>query len=113
MLRNYLIIAWRNLLRNKQTSLINLLGMALGITCCLVIFQFVRYESSFDSFHAQARRTYRVVEQMTYAEGVEYRNTTAYPLAEALRNDFYLPRGWPRNTFQKLSPLKSRSLVRP
>lgn len=88
MLKNHLIIAWRNLLRNKQTSFINVLGMALGITCCLVIFKFVSYEFSFDDFHAKAKRTYRVVEQMAFPEGIEYRNTTAYPLAEALRNDF-------------------------
>src|SRR5687768_5699657 len=81
-------LAIRNLLRYRSTSLINIIGLSTGITCCLVMLIFVRYEISFDNFHALADKTFRVVQHTKFQEGMSYWNTTAYPLAEALRNDF-------------------------
>ena len=81
-------LAWRNLMRHKSFTFINLLGLSIGITCCLAITIFIRYETSFDTYHQKASRTYRVVENFKSAEEVLHWNTTAYPLAEALRNDF-------------------------
>jgi putative ABC transport system permease protein len=86
--RNNFIIAWRNLSRQKVFSIINILGLSLGITCCLVISIFVRYELGFDHYHEKADQTYKVVQETKFAEGMKYWNTTAYPLAEAIRNDF-------------------------
>jgi hypothetical protein len=83
-----IILAWRNLMRHKSFTFINLLGLSIGITCCLAITIFIRYETSFDTYHQKASRTYRVVENFKSAEEVLHWNTTAYPLAEALRNDF-------------------------
>ncbi|MFY0652474.1 MAG: ABC transporter permease [Cyclobacteriaceae bacterium] len=60
MLRNYLITALRNLLRNKTFSTINILGLTGGLTCCLLIFIFVTDEYSYDKFHAKKDRIYRV-----------------------------------------------------
>jgi putative ABC transport system permease protein len=88
MLRNYLKTAYRNLLKNKVHSAINIAGLSIGIACTIVITVFVRYESSFDQYHQQAGNTYRVVQHSLYPEGMKYWNTTCYPLAEALRNDF-------------------------
>src|SRR5687767_14154256 len=88
MRTNSLKIAIRNLLRHRSSSLINIIGLSTGMTCCIVMLVFVRYESSFDSFHAQANKTYRVVQHTKFLDEVSYWNTTAYPLAEALRNDF-------------------------
>jgi putative ABC transport system permease protein len=85
---NYLKIALRNLLRHRSSSLINIVGLSTGITCCIVMLIFVRYELSFDSFHVQADKTYRVVQHTKFQDEMSYWNTTAYPLAEALRNDF-------------------------
>ena len=85
---NYLKIAIRNLLRHRSSSLINIIGLSTGMTCCIVMLVFVRYESSFDSFHTQANKTYRVVQHTKFLDEVSYWNTTAYPLAEALRSDF-------------------------
>ena len=51
MLRNYLLIAYRNLLRHKFFSLINLSGLAIGMASCLLILHYVWYEMSYDSFH--------------------------------------------------------------
>jgi putative ABC transport system permease protein len=60
MLRNYLTIAWRNLKRHKVFSLINILGLAIGMAACLLILQYVSFELSYDRFHEKADRIYRV-----------------------------------------------------
>lgn len=88
MLKNYLKIAWRNATKNRLSSFINLFGLTLGISVCVTILIFVRYESSFDAFHKKAERTFRVVQHNKLPDKTLYWNTTAYPLAEALRNDF-------------------------
>ena len=88
MLKNHFIIAWRNLWKHKLTSIINILGVSLGMVSALVIFNLVKYELSFDRTYLLSNQTFRVVERMNLQEGVDYRNTTAYPLAEALRSEF-------------------------
>ncbi|NAS31881.1 FtsX-like permease family protein [Flavobacteriaceae bacterium R38] len=88
MIKNYLKTAWRNLIKNKVSTLINILGLSIGISSCIVILIFIRYESTFDTHHERAKETYRVVQHMQYPNEILYWNTTAYPLAEALRNDF-------------------------
>lgn len=59
MLKNYFKIAARNVLRNKLYSLINIVGLAVGIACCLAILTFVRDEFSYDNFNKHADRIYR------------------------------------------------------
>src|ERR1700760_3067085 len=51
MIRNYLMLAFRNLGKRKGYSVLNILGLAIGIACCLLIFQYVAYEKSYDRFH--------------------------------------------------------------
>ncbi len=60
MYRNYLTIAFRNLRKNKIYSLINIFGLAIGMAACFFIFQYVHFESGFDSFNKNADRLYRV-----------------------------------------------------
>ena len=60
MFTNYLKTAWRYLTRNKVSSMINILGLSLGITCCLIIFLITRYEMSYDTFHPDKERIYRL-----------------------------------------------------
>ncbi|QHT67038.1 FtsX-like permease family protein [Rhodocytophaga rosea] len=60
MLRNYLTIAYRNLLRHKVFSLLNISGLAIGMSACLLILQYVSVEMSFDDFHTKGDRIYRV-----------------------------------------------------
>ena len=60
MLRNYLVIAYRNLLRHKVFSLINILGLAIGMAVCLLIFQYVSFEMSYDQFHENKTDIYRI-----------------------------------------------------
>jgi putative ABC transport system permease protein len=51
MLKNYLRITSRNLMKNKLFSLVNILGLALGMAACLLIFQYVNFEFSYDRYH--------------------------------------------------------------
>ena len=60
MIKNYLKTAFRNLLRHKTFSLINIFGLSAGLTCCLLIFTFVADEYSYDQFHDKKDRIYRV-----------------------------------------------------
>ena len=61
MFKNYIIIALRNLRKHKSYSLINISGLAIGIACCIMIFLFVQDELSYDKFHPNADRIYRIV----------------------------------------------------
>jgi len=60
MIRNYLKIAWRNILRQKGYSGINIIGLAIGIAACLLILQYVSFELSYENFHVNKDRIYRV-----------------------------------------------------
>ncbi len=60
MLKNHLKIALRTLRRHRGYVLINVIGLAIGVACCLLIVQFVRYELSYDRFHEKADRIYRI-----------------------------------------------------
>ena len=63
MFRNFLKISLRNLARRKGYALLNILGLAIGIMCCLVIFEYVGYERSYDRFEPNADRLYRVQDE--------------------------------------------------
>ncbi len=65
MLKNYLLIAYRTLKRNKGYTFINIFGLAVSIAVCLLILIYVQHELSYDSFHEKAERIYRVVSQDT------------------------------------------------
>ena len=60
MLRNHLRLAWRTLSKRKGYSALNILGLAIGITCFLLIFHYVAYERSYDAFQQDAGRIVRV-----------------------------------------------------
>ncbi len=66
MLKNYLLVAFRNLKKNKIYSVINLSGLAIGITACLVIYLFISDELSFDQFHSKKSQIYRLDEVQTF-----------------------------------------------
>jgi putative ABC transport system permease protein len=61
MFKNYFKIAFRNLWKHRAFSFINIMGLTVGMTACFLIFLYVRFEVSYDSFHAKADRIYRVV----------------------------------------------------
>ncbi len=68
MLTNYLKIAWRNLIRNRLYSLLNIGGLALGLAVSLLILLFVVHEQTYDRFHTNADRIFRVYGKMRFGE---------------------------------------------
>jgi len=69
MLKNYIKTAWRNLMKNKIFSFINIFGLTTGLTCFLLIALYVFDELSFDRFHKNADNIYRVIEDRVSPEG--------------------------------------------
>jgi len=61
MLSNYLKIAFRSLLKSRNTSIINIAGLSIGFACCILIFLFVQYETNYDKFHDKSDNIYRVL----------------------------------------------------
>jgi putative ABC transport system permease protein len=88
MLQNFFKTAWRNLVRNKVNTTINVLGLTLGITVCLIIFLLVRFELSYDRFHPDKDRIYRVVAHIVRFDGkkVDVGYSTS-PLPDAMRGE--------------------------
>src|SRR5579863_8830698 len=85
MLRNYFLVAWRNMVRNKVFSGINILGLALGMTCSLLIVLWVQDERSVDGFHANGRQLYQVYERNYFDGKVEGNFPTQGLLAGELK----------------------------
>jgi putative ABC transport system permease protein len=91
MIRNYLKIAFRNLTKYKFISFINLFGLTVGLTCCLLIFIFILHEVSYDKYQPNAERVYRVTRSFNNSEtGAVSLNlsTVAPPFGPLLQNDF-------------------------
>jgi len=88
MLKNYIIIALRTLLRFKVASLISVLGLSLGMACALLIFLFVQFELSFDQFHTNRDRIFRVLvhgERLTHDGEQVDRAISVHELAPRLK----------------------------
>jgi putative ABC transport system permease protein len=89
MLQNYLKIALRSLWRSKAHSMINILGLGLGVACCVLIVLFVRDEWTFDRFHSKADRIYRVYAREDWGENQQFFATvTPLPMGPALKENF-------------------------
>lgn len=85
MIRNYLLLALRNVRKHQLFSFINVLGLAIGISASLVIYLIVQYEFSFDRFHKDGDRIYRVVSDLTFSgSGLSVSGAPA-PLAREAR----------------------------
>lgn len=88
MLKNYFVTACRNLLRNKSYTAINIVGLAVGIAACLLLFVVIRFETSFDTFHRNGDRIYRVATEFETPDGEAHSAGAPLPVPEALRLDF-------------------------
>jgi ABC-type antimicrobial peptide transport system permease subunit len=86
MTGSYFKMASRTLLANRGTTIINVLGLVIGIASALVIASVIRFEQSFDSFHSKRNETYRLV-RITGSEDLEYRSGIPYPVPEAIKNE--------------------------
>ncbi len=89
MIKNYFKIAWRNIIRHKGYSAINVSGLTVVIAACLLIFVVVQYELSFDTFQPGYNTTYRVTTQTNRDAGIERTAGVSAPATEALR--LYFP----------------------
>ncbi len=89
MFRNYLKIAFRNITRRKGYALLNIFGLAIGVTCCLLIFQYVSYERSYDRFGDQSSNIVRI-RLDDYQQGkLAWKSATSYPaIGPTLKKEF-------------------------
>ena len=87
MFRSNIRIAWRNLRKNSSYTLINILGLSTGLACVILIYTLVSYQLSFDRFHPDAGRVYRVV-TIFHQENTEYQSGVPQPLGKAFLNDY-------------------------
>lgn len=88
MLKSYLKIALRNLRKHKGYTFINITGLAIGITCCLLILLYIQHEFSYDHFHEKSKRIYRVITDLTIGGNEMHLASTMAPLAPALKAEF-------------------------
>jgi putative ABC transport system permease protein len=89
MIRNHIKTAWRNLLKNKAFSLINILGLSLGMGACLLILQYVTFQLSFDRFNKNGANIYRVVNDR-YQNGklIQHGTITYSGVGKAMQDDY-------------------------
>ncbi len=89
MIKNYLKIAWRNLIKNKADSSINIIGLSIGMAACLLILEFVSFELSYDRFNKNAADIYRVSNDR-YQKGklVQHGTITYSAVGPAMKADF-------------------------
>ncbi len=89
MLKNYLKIALRNIKRQKGFSFINIAGLSIGIAAVILILLYVQYELSFDRFHENVDRIYRVAQEFPdYHQGKNQAAITPAPLAHAIVEEY-------------------------
>jgi putative ABC transport system permease protein len=89
MLRSYFKVIYRNLLKNKVFSAVNIFGLAIGMAACFFIFQYVHFESSYDKFHKQADNIYRVNISFSGSFGKLHPMTTNHPaVGPAMKAEF-------------------------
>jgi putative ABC transport system permease protein len=88
MFKNYIKIAWRNLWKNKLFSFINIFGLAIGISCCILIFLYVQNELSYDTFNEKADRIYRITSKIHQPKKIVWFAPTSPITGERLRQNF-------------------------
>src|SRR5437870_2950596 len=88
MIKNYFKIAWRNLKKNKIFSFINIFGLSVGLTCCMLITLYINHELSYDKHHKNADDIYQLG-TVFIKEGKEDKkpNTPAL-MAETMKGEF-------------------------
>ncbi len=88
MLKNYFKTAWRNLMKHKTFSFINIAGLSIGISICFIIMLYVQDELSFDRFNKNADRIVRVVFKADINGGKIFEANVMPPVAQAMKNDY-------------------------
>ncbi len=88
MLKNYIKVALRNISRNKLYSVLNIVGLAIGIACCILILFYVQDELSYDRFNDKADNIFRIVPTFTTSERTMYMGTNAHVMGPMLKEEF-------------------------
>lgn len=88
MYKNYFIIAWRNIIRNKGYTAINILGLSIGIAACILIALYVQFELSYDRFNLKADRVYRVNNEIKFGDNHLDLAVTNAIFGETAKHDF-------------------------
>lgn len=86
MIRNYLLTAWRNLLSNKTNAFINIAGLTVSFTVCILLFLMVRFEFSFDRMHKNGDHVFMVYNVSHAPDGDELSNSMSFPAAPAFKS---------------------------
>ena len=87
MIKNYLKTAWRNILRNRTSSIINISGLSIGIACSLLIVIFIKNELSYDKFHKDSDRIFQVILNGNMNGQEFWAGNTPPPVGAALTNN--------------------------
>src|ERR1700751_4327439 len=107
MIRNYLKIAWRNMIRDKQFTFLNLIGLATGLACALLIYLWVADELSFDKFFANGSQVYQLMELRNYPGHSGISDESSGLLSETVKAQMpqveYAITTAPANWFQKFT----------
>lgn len=90
MLKNYFKTAFRSLIRNRNYSIINIAGLAVGIAVCMMIFIIIQFQTSFDDFHPDKDSVYRVLTESHHADAgtVTYAKNVPFPMPAGLKAEF-------------------------
>ncbi|SFE73454.1 putative ABC transport system permease protein [Chitinophaga sp. CF118] len=88
MFKNYFKVTWRNIRKQKFYSTLNILGLTIGMTCCFLIFMYVRFEQSYDTFHKRGPQIYRVVTDVKTPTELIEGEITSGPMGPNMKTDF-------------------------
>ena len=88
MWKNYLLIAWRTLERDKLFAALNIIGLAIGVVACMLIYIYVQDELSFDAHHRKADRIYRIQAHYKFGDTQDDFGITPFPIMEALLKEY-------------------------
>lgn len=88
MLKNYFLVAWRNLIRKKSFSFLNITGLSIGMASAVLIVLWIQHELNFDQFHPDIDRIYQVYNKYNKGEGISVWNSTPKPMAAAIQADY-------------------------
>src|ERR1700754_4298880 len=90
MIKNWLRTALRNIRKNRTSSIINIFGLTVGLSSCLLIALFIRHELSYDDFELKGKRIARVIMEYRFSgsEGMQRGNFTSTKVAPTFRRNF-------------------------
>src|SRR6478672_5026496 len=88
MFQNYLKVAWRNLMKSKIFSFINIIGLSVGLTCCMLISVYLYNEVSYDKYHKNRDQLYQLATTFVAAGKEDKTPNTPAPMAAAMKQEF-------------------------